>query len=105
MWRTEHAQLCAKHCDFRVFEGMKKKKEKKSYYIIIRKAKIKVNHNFQNTNQLSPAIESKALRYLETGYQQELTYRHADGSFSAFGKSDPSGSTWLVLIHAFHIID
>ncbi|XP_011502894.1 PREDICTED: CD109 antigen-like [Ceratosolen solmsi marchali] len=48
-----------------------------------------------NTNQLSPAIESKAIRYLETGYQQELTYRHADGSFSAFGKTDPSGSTWL----------
>ncbi|XP_014214992.1 CD109 antigen-like isoform X2 [Copidosoma floridanum] len=49
----------------------------------------------KNTNQLSPAIESKALGYLETGYQQELTYRHADGSFSAFGKSDPRGSTWL----------
>ncbi|KAJ8680026.1 hypothetical protein QAD02_015813 [Eretmocerus hayati] len=49
----------------------------------------------KNTNQLSPAIEGKAVRYLEKGYQQELTYRHADGSFSAFGKSDPSGSTWL----------
>jgi len=33
---------------------------------------------------------------METGYQQELTYRHPDGSFSAFGSSDPSGSTWLV---------
>ncbi|XP_031779562.1 CD109 antigen isoform X2 [Nasonia vitripennis] len=49
----------------------------------------------KNTNQLSPAIESKSIRYLETGYQQELTYRHTDGSFSAFGKTDPSGSTWL----------
>ncbi|KAL7293106.1 hypothetical protein TKK_0013261 [Trichogramma kaykai] len=49
----------------------------------------------KNTNQLSPAIESKAVRYLETGYQQELTYRHTDGSFSAFGQADPSGSTWL----------
>lgn len=49
----------------------------------------------KNTNQLSPAIETQALRFLETGYQQELTYRHADGSFSAFGETDPSGSTWL----------
>ena len=22
-------------------------------------------------------------------------YKHSDGSYSAFGKSDPSGSTWL----------
>lgn len=29
------------------------------------------------------------------GYQRELTYKHDDGSFSAFGKSDPSGSVWL----------
>lgn len=50
---------------------------------------------FQNTNQLTQAIQSKALRYLEVGYQQELTYRHKDGSFSAFGVSDASGSTWL----------
>ena len=30
-----------------------------------------------------------------TGYQRELTYRHRDGSFSAFGESDASGSLWL----------
>ncbi|GAB1860997.1 CD109 antigen [Camponotus japonicus] len=49
----------------------------------------------KNTNQLTQAVQSKALKYLDTGYQQELTYRHTDGSFSAFGMSDPSGSTWL----------
>ncbi|XP_074100031.1 CD109 antigen isoform X1 [Cotesia typhae] len=49
----------------------------------------------KNTNQLTQAIQGKALRYLEVGYQQELTYRHKDGSFSAFGESDASGSTWL----------
>ena len=32
------------------------------------------------------------------GYQRELTYQHDDGSFSAFGNSDPSGSMWLVLL-------
>ena len=61
-----------------------------------------INEHFffspQNTNQLTPVIEGKALRYMETGYQQELTYRHSDGSFSAFGSSDPSGSTWLVCL-------
>lgn len=30
-----------------------------------------------------------------TGYQRELTYKHLDHSYSAFGKSDASGSTWL----------
>ncbi|TGZ53482.1 Uncharacterized protein DBV15_09937, partial [Temnothorax longispinosus] len=46
----------------------------------------------KNTNQLTQAVQSKALKYLDIGYQQELTYRHNDGSFSAFGMSDPSGT-------------
>ncbi|RNA23969.1 CD109 antigen-like protein [Brachionus plicatilis] len=29
------------------------------------------------------------------GYQNELKYARKDGSFSAFGESDPSGSSWL----------
>jgi len=28
------------------------------------------------------------------GYQRELTYQRSDGSFSAFGNSDQSGSVW-----------
>jgi hypothetical protein len=32
---------------------------------------------------------------MSAGYQRELTYRRDDNSFSAFGKSDPHGSTWL----------
>jgi len=55
-----------------------------------------IKKTFQNTNQLTQAVQSKALKYLDIGYQQELTYRHTDGSFSAFGMSDPSGSTWYV---------
>lgn len=47
------------------------------------------------TNQLSPAIEMKAKKYLEEGYQREMRFKHDDGSFSAFGNSDSSGSTWL----------
>ncbi|EZA52046.1 hypothetical protein X777_09067 [Ooceraea biroi] len=38
----------------------------------------------KNTNQLTQAVQSKALKYLDIGYQQD-----------AFGMSDPSGSTWL----------
>uniref|UniRef100_A0A2H8TEP0 TEP1-F n=1 Tax=Melanaphis sacchari TaxID=742174 RepID=A0A2H8TEP0_9HEMI len=49
----------------------------------------------KNTKQLTTAIETKSLKYMETGYQQELTYRRSDGSFSAFGSADASGSTWL----------
>ena len=32
---------------------------------------------------------------MEVGYQKELSYKHDDGSYSAFGKHDKSGSTWL----------
>lgn len=47
------------------------------------------------THQLTPEIEATAKKYMEIGYQRELTYKHADGSYSAFGQSDRSGSTWL----------
>ncbi|CAG9810736.1 unnamed protein product [Chironomus riparius] len=48
-----------------------------------------------NLKKLNPQIEEKAKKYMEVGYQKELTYKHDDGSYSAFGKSDKSGSTWL----------
>ncbi|KAF7638767.1 CD109 antigen [Meloidogyne graminicola] len=47
------------------------------------------------THRSSPQIELKIKKYIETGYQRELTYRHSDNSFSAFGEHDPHGSTWL----------
>uniref|UniRef100_A0A6B2E4V8 CD109 antigen n=1 Tax=Phlebotomus kandelakii TaxID=1109342 RepID=A0A6B2E4V8_9DIPT len=47
------------------------------------------------TGKETPEIEKKATKYMESGYQRELTYKHKDGSFSAFGESDKSGSTWL----------
>nr|AVP12670.1 complement C3-like [Pseudopotamilla reniformis] len=48
-----------------------------------------------SSNQLTTEIKDKALGHMRTGYQRELGYRHDDGSYSAFGKSDDSGSTWL----------
>ncbi|NXK67932.1 A2ML1 protein, partial [Sylvietta virens] len=47
------------------------------------------------TNQLNPEIKDKALRFLTTGYQRQLLYKHDDGSYSAFGKGDEQGNTWL----------
>ncbi|XP_042877999.1 alpha-2-macroglobulin-like isoform X10 [Penaeus japonicus] len=47
------------------------------------------------SNQTTEAIAKKAIDYMKKGYQRELRYRHDDGSFSAFGNSDASGSTWL----------
>ncbi|XP_044727005.1 CD109 antigen-like isoform X2 [Chrysoperla carnea] len=49
----------------------------------------------KNTQQITPAISNKAIKFMEVGYQQELTYKRPDGSFSAFGTSDPNGSVWL----------
>ncbi|XP_010301999.2 alpha-2-macroglobulin-like protein 1 [Balearica regulorum gibbericeps] len=47
------------------------------------------------TKQLDPEIENKALKFLRTGYQRQLLYKHDDGSYSAFGKADNQGNTWL----------
>lgn len=56
---------------------------------------IVVLNYLKNTHQLTAEIETRAKKYMEIGYQRELSYKHKDGSFSAFGDSDKSGSTWL----------
>ncbi|XP_073829316.1 thioester-containing protein 1 allele S1-like [Musca autumnalis] len=41
-------------------------------------------------------LVSKAKRYIEIGYQQQLTYRHKNGGYSVFGqRKDAEPSTWL----------
>ncbi|XP_047480379.1 alpha-1-inhibitor 3-like [Penaeus chinensis] len=47
------------------------------------------------TNQGTPESTEKLLRFMRTGYQRELLYRRNNGSYSAFGNADDSGSTWL----------
>uniref|UniRef100_A0A8C6RXJ9 Alpha-2-macroglobulin n=1 Tax=Nannospalax galili TaxID=1026970 RepID=A0A8C6RXJ9_NANGA len=49
------------------------------------------------TQQLTEKIKSKAIGYLNAGYQRELNYKHQDGSYSAFGDKDgkSQGNTWL----------
>ncbi|XP_026173106.1 alpha-2-macroglobulin-like [Mastacembelus armatus] len=45
------------------------------------------------TQQLTQAIKEKATTFLISGYQRQLNYKHADGSYSAFGTG--AGNTWL----------
>lgn len=56
------------------------------------------------TNRKMPNVVAKAKKFMEVGYQRELSYKHDDGSYSAFGKSDTSGSTWLTayVVRSFH---
>ncbi|KAG8551452.1 hypothetical protein GDO81_004118 [Engystomops pustulosus] len=58
----------------------------------------------EKTHQLNSEIQSKAKKFLESGYQRQLTYKHDDGSYSAFGKSDKEGNTWLTgfVVKAFN---
>ncbi|MHB0980815.1 MAG: alpha-2-macroglobulin family protein [Thermoleophilia bacterium] len=49
----------------------------------------------KRTGRVKPEIQAKAELLIITGYQRELTYRRDDGSFSAFGQSDPEGSLFL----------
>ncbi len=54
-----------------------------------------ITRYLRETGQEKPEIMAKAEKLMLTGYQRELTYRRSDGSFSAFGQSDPVGSLWL----------
>ena len=44
------------------------------------------------TGQVNPELSYNAIRFMEAGYQRELTYKHTDGSYSAFGRG--TGSLW-----------
>ncbi|XP_061863712.1 alpha-2-macroglobulin-like protein 1 [Colius striatus] len=54
-----------------------------------------VTRYLEETGQLTPEIKEKAIGYLESGYQQQLLYKHRDGSYSAFGEGSEPGNTWL----------
>ena len=56
---------------------------------------IYVSRYLEASGQARPEISARAEFLMTTGYQRQLTYRRDDGSFSAFGQEDPSGSLWL----------
>ncbi|EDK99667.1 mCG132226, isoform CRA_b, partial [Mus musculus] len=49
------------------------------------------------TEQLTQEIKTKAITYLNTGYQRQLNYKHRDGSYSTFGDKPgrSHANTWL----------
>lgn len=49
----------------------------------------------KSLRSLTSDFETKAIKILESGYQTLLTHKHENGSFSFFGKTDRSGSTWF----------
>ncbi|XP_071943363.1 C3 and PZP-like alpha-2-macroglobulin domain-containing protein 8 [Antedon mediterranea] len=49
----------------------------------------------ERTHQLHEGTQKELVTFLVQGYQRQLTYKHNDGSFSAFGQRDSSGSMWL----------
>lgn len=49
----------------------------------------------QAKNLLTPDVQLKSKEYMLAGYQRELTFQRVDGSFSAWGNNDKSGSLWL----------
>ena len=56
---------------------------------------VEILRYLKTTGQSNPEIQAKAEMFIITGYQRQLTFQHRDGSFSAFGDSDPEGSLWL----------
>ncbi|XP_052258342.1 CD109 antigen-like isoform X10 [Dreissena polymorpha] len=54
-----------------------------------------ISKYLKTVNKFTPLLKKTVIEHLEFGYQNELRNKHSDGSFSAFGNSDRSGSTWL----------
>lgn len=56
---------------------------------------ITVSKNSNPTLKNLETLENNAKKNILDGYQRQLGYQRNDGSFSAFGDNDASGSTWL----------
>ncbi|MEQ2249308.1 hypothetical protein ILYODFUR_027936 [Ilyodon furcidens] len=54
---------------------------------------IYILHYLKNTQQLTPAIKEKAFKFLSSGYQRQLNYKHFTGAYSTFGRGPEN--TWL----------
>lgn len=54
-----------------------------------------ISSYLKTTNRMTSDIKDKTEELMQGGYQRQLSFARGDGSFSAFGFNDPSGSTWL----------
>ncbi|KAG8176848.1 hypothetical protein JTE90_001987 [Oedothorax gibbosus] len=57
--------------------------------------RITIMDYLSRSNRLTSELSNQLIGGLRNGYQRQLTYKRADGSFSTFGERDRSGSTWL----------
>ncbi|XP_065357540.1 CD109 antigen-like isoform X6 [Calliphora vicina] len=56
---------------------------------------ILVLHYLDAINRDMPTVVQKAKNYMEVGYQRELTYKHKNGAYSAFGEGHSEPNSWL----------
>jgi len=49
----------------------------------------------KKSRYLDEKTKKKAYQHIISGFQNQLNYKRSDGSFSAFGNRDESGSVWL----------
>ncbi|KAM7352895.1 thioester-containing protein 2 isoform 11-T11 [Cochliomyia hominivorax] len=56
---------------------------------------ILVLHYLDATKRDMPTVVQKAKSYMEIGYQRELTYKHKNGAYSAFGEGSSEPNSWL----------
>jgi CD109 antigen len=63
--------------------------------LILMVPSILVYDYLKSVDKMTEKMETKIKNCISIGYQNELTFQHQDGSFSAFGNSDPKGSVWL----------
>ncbi|XP_016077213.1 PREDICTED: ovostatin homolog 2-like [Miniopterus natalensis] len=52
----------------------------------------------KSTEQLTEEVKSKAFSYLSNGYQKQLIFKNADGSYSMFWQRNQEGSIWLTAL-------
>ena len=45
--------------------------------------------------RLTPSFAARARKLMEHAYQRQLVFKHRDGAFSPFGKTDLYGTVWL----------
>ncbi|KAK2138612.1 hypothetical protein LSH36_2740g00009, partial [Paralvinella palmiformis] len=62
------------------------------------------------TGQATPEIKSKAIHSMSSGYQRELTFKHPNGAYSAWGPNgygSSDGSNWLTayVVRVFALSD
>ncbi len=47
------------------------------------------------TGPPDPEVADRIEEILQVGYQSQLAFRHSDGSYSVWGRSDPAGELWI----------